>query len=83
MDGEQPIDPDATAQDPNVPIEEVEPVIPEKKSNIPEETLQDVKNLWRVFDMKKTDKVDIKELKRIMGALDFHLEPKELALVRK
>jgi Ca2+-binding EF-hand superfamily protein len=39
--------------------------------------------LWRVFDLKKTGKVDIKELQRIMGALDFHLNPKELALVRK
>jgi Ca2+-binding EF-hand superfamily protein len=30
-----------------------------------------MQNLWRVFDLKKTGKVEIKELKRLMGALDF------------
>lgn len=42
-----------------------------------------MQNLWRVFDLKKTGKVDIKELKRVMGALDFQLGAKELALVKK
>lgn len=40
-----------------------------------------MQNLWRVFDLKKTGKVDIKELKRMMCALDFQLDAKELALV--
>lgn len=71
---------ETTIQD---PVAEEPPVIKEKKSNIPEETLQDMQKLWRVFDLKKLNKVDISQLKRIMSALDFHLDPKELALVRK
>lgn len=45
--------------------------------------MQDMQNLWRVFDLKKTGKVDIKELKRMMCALDFQLDAKELALVKR
>lgn len=42
-----------------------------------------MKNLWNVFDRKKTDRVNISELKKIMRALDFDLNEKELAVVRK
>jgi len=38
-----------------------------------------MKKLWRVFDKMKTDKVNISNLKAIMRALDFDLDPKELA----
>jgi Ca2+-binding EF-hand superfamily protein len=47
---------ETTIQD---PVAEEPPVIKEKKSNIPEETLQDMQKLWRVFDLKKLNKVDI------------------------
>ena len=57
--------------------------VEEKKEIIPEEILEDMKKLWRVFDKMKTDKVNISNLKAIMRALDFDLDPKELALVRK
>ena len=55
----------------------------EKKELIPEEILEDMKNLWDVFDMNKTDRVNISELRVLMRALDIDLDPKELAVVRK
>ena len=60
-----------------------EPLGEEKKELIPEETLEDMKNLWDVFDMQQTDKVDISHLRVIMRALDIDLNPKELGEVRK
>ena len=42
-----------------------------------------MKNLWDVFDMDKTDRVHISELRVIMRALDFDLNPADLELVRK
>jgi hypothetical protein len=55
----------------------------EKPSNIPPETLEDMKALWCVFDMEETNYVPIKELRTIMRALDIDLPPAELNLVRK
>ena len=47
----------------------------EKKETIPPEILEDMKNVWDVFDMQATDKVPIKELRTIMRALDIDLTP--------
>ena len=40
-------------------------------SNIPEEVLVDMKNIWSVFDINGEDKVPIIELTTIMRALDI------------
>ena len=50
---------------------------------IPEEIREDMKNLWDVFDMDHTDRVNISELRVIMRALDFDLNPEDLEVVRK
>ena len=55
----------------------------EVKSNIPPETLEDMKALWDVFDMDATNHVPIRELRTIMRALDIDLKPEELEIVRK
>ena len=72
-----------------------EEALPEpKKVVIPEEVLESMKQLWNVFSKRSpqnTDKsvelldrvIDIKHLKTIMRALDFDLNSKELAIVRK
>ena len=39
--------------------------------------------VWDVFDMEKTDKVLIKDLRVIMRALDIDLNPEELEIVKK
>ena len=49
-----------------------------KNETIPEEILQDMTNIWDVFDQQKQDKVPIAELRTIMRALDFDLNPQEL-----
>lgn len=81
MDGEQPpVDP----ANPDAPqLNELgEPIEPPKEL-IPEEILEDMKNLWAVFDMENTDRVSISELRVIMRALDFDLNQQELDLCRK
>jgi Ca2+-binding EF-hand superfamily protein len=61
-----------------------EPILGEEvKELIPEETLEDMRNLWSVFDMESQDRVPISELRVIMRALDLDLNPTELAEVRK
>ena len=50
---------------------------------IPPEILQDMQNVWSVFDLDKTHSVEIKHLRTIMRALDFDLNPDELEVVRK
>lgn len=42
-----------------------------------------MKNLWKVFDMNDTGKIPIKDFQKIMKALDFNLNPKELAILQK
>ena len=54
-----------------------------EESVIPEEVMQDMENLWSVFDMQNTQKVEIKHLRVIMRALDFDLGPEELAVVQE
>ena len=53
-----------------------------KQSNISEETMEDMKALWDVFDLQSTNNVPIKELRVIMRALDFDLEPEAMNEVR-
>ena len=50
---------------------------------IPPEILQDMQNVWSVFDLNKTHSVEITHLRTILRALDFDLSPEELAIVRK
>ena len=54
----------------------------EKKDEvIPPEVLQDLQNVWNVFDLDKTHSVEIKHLRTIIRALDFNLSDEELAVV--
>ena len=63
--------------DPRAPPEE------EKvEETIPDEILEDMRNLWSVFDMENTESVEIKHLRVIMRALDFDLDPAQLEIVR-
>ena len=55
----------------------------EYKEIIPEEILADMTAVWDVFDMDKTERVMIKELRVIMRALDIDLDPDELEIVKK
>ena len=59
--------------------------IPEEQKNetIPPEIMEDMKNIWSVFDMQDQDKIPIGELRTIMRALDFDLNPQELKIVEK
>ena len=52
-----------------------EPVV----SVISEEVMQDMKNIWSVFDTENKNQVTIDELKTIMKALDVNVS-QELAL---
>ena len=45
--------------------------------------MEDMKNIWSVFDMQDQDKIPIGELRTIMRALDFDLNPQELKIVEK
>ena len=65
--------------------EEGLPIAPgeEVKETIPEEILQDMRNLWSVFSLEYQDKVPIKELRVILRALDVDLEPEDLEIVSK
>lgn len=52
-------------------------------SLIPEEIREDMVNLWSVFNMEFQNVVPISELRVIMRALDFDLNPEQLALTRQ
>merc|ERR1712166_1155674 len=45
----------------------------DEKTNIPEETMADMKALWDVFDMEETNHVPIRELRVILRALDLDM----------
>ena len=45
--------------------------------------MEDMTNLWSVFDMEKTDQVDRAHLRVIMRALDFDLDADQLKLVEE
>ena len=50
---------------------------------IPPEILEDMKNVWSVFNTENHGAVEIHHLRTILRALDFDLDPDELAIVRK
>ena len=52
-------------------------------SLIPEEIREDMVNLWSVFNMEFQNVVPISELRVIMRALDFDLNPEQLELTRQ
>lgn len=79
MDGEPTtVAPGAEADPALAPPEE-----PPKEEVIPEEILENMNNLWKVFAVEDQNKVPIGELRVLMRALDFDLNPEELAQVRK
>ena len=82
MDGEQPAPVDPANPDAPQLNELGEPIEPPVET-IPEEILEDMKNLWSVFDMQDTNRVPLSELYVIMRALDFDLNPEELKLCEK
>lgn len=65
-----------TAEDAPVPVgEDGLPLPPaaDEKTNIPEETMADMKALWDVFDMEETNAVPLMNLRVIMRALDIDM----------
>lgn len=50
---------------------------------IPPEILEDMKNVWDVFEHQHGDRVPIKELRIILRALDIDLKGEELKIVQK
>ena len=46
----------------------------EIQTNISEEIMQDMKNIWSVFDPENKDNVTIDELRTMMRALDIKVE---------
>ena len=59
-----------------LPLPPPEPLPP--KSNIPEETMADMKNLWDVFDTEKTNAVPMLNLGTILRALDIDVPEDQL-----
>ena len=53
-----------------------------KEELLPEEILEDMQNLWSVFEMGETNEVPISELRVIMRALDFDLNEEDLEKTR-
>ena len=52
------------------------------ESLIPPEIKEDMENLWSVFELQNTNAVPISELRIIMRALDFDLDPEQLEITR-
>ena len=72
------IDPTANPADMPKLDENGNPILTDQPpSIIAEEIMQDMKNVWSVFDTKNEDKVTISELKTIMRALDVNLQNDE------
>lgn len=55
----------------------------EKKDVIPPEVLEDMQNIWSVFDLERKDQVSIIELRTILRALDFDPSEDELEFLTK
>ena len=70
----------ANPDDPNAQIG-LAPEDEKVEEIIPEEILEDMKNLWSVFDMEQTESVDRAHLRVIMRALDFDLDADQLKVV--
>ncbi len=72
------IDPTANPADMPKLDENGNPILSDQPSSIiAEEVMQDMKNVWSVFDTKNEDKVTLSELKTIMRALDVNLQSDE------
>ena len=65
---------DPTANPDEQQLDENGNPIPQAPSNISEEVMQDMKNIWSVFDEGDKDEVTLKELRTIMKALDVNCE---------
>ena len=60
------------------------PILVEAKpTNISPETLEDMKNIWSVFDLDNKNQVSIIELRTILRALDIDPSPDELDFLTK
>ena len=55
----------------------------EKKTNIPPETFEDMKNIWSVFDLDGSGQVPTFELRTILRALDIDPSWEELEYISK
>lgn len=55
----------------------------EKKEIIPEEILEDMKNIYEVFDEEGKNQVEIHELRTILRALDIDPSEDELDFLSK
>ena len=65
---------DPTSNPDGVKLDENGNPIPDgPPSNITEEIMQDMKNVFSVFDLKNEDKVPICELRTMMRALDVNV----------
>ena len=53
----------------------------EKKEVIPADVLEDMQNIWSVFDLERKDQVPVIELRTILRALDLDLEQEELQML--
>ncbi len=50
----------------------------EKKEIIPPEVMEDMRNIWSVFDLENRNEVSVVELRTILRALDIDPSPDEL-----
>ena len=85
---ENAIDPtanrDAVNPDDTQQLDEHGNPIPAPPSNISEEVMQDMKNIWSVFDENNKNEVSIGELSTIMKALDVNCDDEDvLECIRK
>lgn len=81
LTAQQPVAEQPPTNDEGLPINPTaEPV---EDSTIPEEILADMHNVWSVFALEKQESVPIKELRTIMRALDYDLNPQELEITRQ
>ena len=74
---ETAIDPTANP-DENQQLDENGNPIPPMPSNISEEVMLDMKNIWSVFDEDNKDQVTTDELKTIMKALDVNVDDEDI-----
>ena len=70
------VNPGITAEEPQ--LDENGNPIPPPPSNISEEVLNDINNIWAVFDTEDTLKVPIEELETILRALDIKIDDEDV-----
>ena len=74
---ENAIDPTANPDDAQQLDENGNP-IPPPPSNISEEVMNDMKNIWSVFDENNKNEVSVDELRTIMKALDVNCDDEDV-----